>query len=77
MVGVCELVIYYIGLQYFHIVGYDESINGNLEIGFRVPWPVSITAAWNRNIRTEWCSQTESLRNILHRKGLGPAVVLA
>ena len=77
MVGVCELVIYYISLQYFHIIGYDESINGNLEIGFRVPRTVCITAAWNRNIRIEWCSQTESLRNILYRKRLSPAVVLA
>ena len=77
MVGVRELRIDDAACQYGDVVRNDEAVEGDLEVRLRVPWSVRVAAARYRFVRIKRCDQTEVLRNVVFRQGLGPGVFRA
>ena len=76
VVRIGELEVHHVGFQNFHVIRNDETVDGNLEVCFRIPRPVRVPAAWNRIFRIERCCQAESIRNILREQSeKGAAVV--
>ena len=77
MVGTGELQVDHVRFDAFYVVADYESVNSQLEVGFCVPWPVSVAAAWGRRSFIERRHDRYSVRNFVVRESLGPAVVFA
>ena len=77
MIGASELHIHHVGIDTFYVVRYNETIDGQLEVGIGIPRNIGVSAAWYRIFRIVRSDYCESFRNIFIRKSFCPAVIFA